>query len=322
MAEKMWAAHLKGPRTYEMVQVDIPQIEDNQVLAKISKVAICGSDRGIWAGHHFFNELYRWDQFEPGDHGHEACGNAVRVGKSVRNVKEGDQIVRLNLFGSHDLRMSCFAEYAVCDVPIVCNGADPEVMCFTDPVLVALNHIRHADVWPGDTVLIMGQGLLGLLCTQLLVDNHVNVLATDVDTDRLAIAERFGAVAFDAGTADYQTQIRDHAGRIDAVFECSGADEALDAACHLLSRGGTLVIMGATRTRVTLNYTQMRTKGARVVFPMNLVNAKDNWEPAARILQRGHIEVKSLISHRDKLGNLQQVLDNYDEKWIRVVLTP
>ncbi|HUT59683.1 MAG TPA: zinc-binding dehydrogenase [Phycisphaerae bacterium] len=322
MPEKMWAAHLKGRRRFEMVQVDIPRITDDQVLAKISKVAICGSDRGIWDGHHFMNEVYAWEDFEPGDHGHEACGNAVKVGKNVRHVEEGDQIVRLNLYASMDLKMACFAEYAVCDAPIECNGGDPEVMCFADPVTVALNHVHHADVHPGDTVLVLGQGLLGLLCAQLLIDNHVNVLVTDLDTDRLAIAERFGAVGFDAAAADYETRIQDSAKRIDAIIECSGADEAVDASCRLLSVGGTLVIMGATRTRLTLDYTQLRVRGARVVFPMNRVNAKDNWEPAARILQRGKIEVKSLISHRDKLANLQQVLENYNEKWIRVVLTP
>ena len=84
----MWAAHLKGLRNYEMVEVDIPEITDNQVLVKISKVAICGSDRGIWEGKHFFNELFAWSDFEPGDHGHEACGNVIQVGKAVQNVKE------------------------------------------------------------------------------------------------------------------------------------------------------------------------------------------------------------------------------------------
>jgi len=320
MKGKMKAAWLKGYRDFRIVETDIPQIAPDQVLVKVNKVGICGSDIGMWNNHHFFNELYRWEDFEPGDHGHESVGTVVEVGQRVSRVREGDQVVRLNLYDSMDLKMACFAEYAVSDCCIPCNGADPEVMCFTDPVMVALNHVHHAGLSPGDTAVVMGQGLLGLIVTQLLVHADVNVLATDVSQRRLDFAERFGATVYNAARTNIVEQIKDTGVGIRAVIECSGADDAIDAACHLLSRGGTLVIMGATRTRVTLNYTQMRIKGATVKFPMNRVHHKDNWETAADLLMRGRVEVKPFVDHRDRLENIQQVLENYDEAWIRVIL--
>jgi len=88
------------------------------------------------------------------------------------------------------------------------------------------------------------------------------------------------------------------------------------------ARGGSIVMMGAYRKVVNLSYTQLRIRGATVKVPMNGVNCKDNWPSAAQILQRGEIEVKSLISHRDRLENLQGVLENYDDDWLRVVLEP
>jgi len=322
MEGTMKAAHLKGLRDFRIVEVPIPRPRPGQVLVHVDKVGICGSDRGMWGGHHFFNELYDWSDFTPGEHGHEAVGTVVELGEGVDGIEEGDQVVRIDFRSGLDLQMACFAEYALSDCCIPCNGADPEAMCFTDPVCVALNHVHHALAAPGDTVVVMGQGVLGLLCTQLLAHNHVNVIATDVFDRRLRLAKGFGARVLNPHAVDVVEEIAALGERVQAVIECSGADEAVDAACHVLSRGGRLVIMGATRTRITLNYTQMRIKGATVCFPMNGVGHKDNWGPAAELLAEGAVEVKRLIDHRDKLENIQQVLEGYNEDWIRVILEP
>ena len=186
------------------------------------------------------------------------------------------------------------------------NGGDPEVVCFADPVTVALNHIHHAHVSSGDTVLVVGQGFIGLLVTQLLRDQHVNVIATDIKPRRLELARSFGARAVNARPPDCEKQIRELDGDIRAIIECSGSDQVVDMACRLLGRGGALVMMGAYRQKVTLNYTQLRIRGATVEFPMNGVKCKDNWRPAAQILHRNEIEVKSLIDHRDRLENCRR----------------
>jgi len=318
----MKAAWLKGLRRFEIAEVEIPRIQPDQVLVKIRKVGICGSDRGMWKGEHFFNELYQWKDFQPGAHGHEASGIVVEAGRQVRGVKEGDLVCRLSLVGSHDLEMKCFAEYAVADAPLVVNGGDPEVVCFADPVTVALNHIHHACVAPGDTVLVTGQGFIGLLVTQLLRQQHINVIAAEIHPEKIELAKGFGAFTVDARGTDWEERVRESAGEVRAVIECSGVHAALEAGTRLLARGGTIVLMGAYRRTVTLSYTQLRIRGAAVKVPMNGVNCKDNWPAAAQILQRGELEVKSLISHRDRLENLQAVLENYDEGWLRVVLEP
>ncbi len=320
MQGRMRAAQLMGYRKFEMVETDIPQVRKGQVLVKMNKVGICGSDRGMWDNHHFFNELYKWEDFTSGEHGHEGVGTVVEVGPGVSGIKEGDQVVRITLNEDMDLKMANFDEYAVSDCAIVCNGADPEVMCFTDPVTVALNHIHHADVSPGDTVVVMGQGLLGLIVTQLLADNHVNVIATDVLNQRINYARVFGATVYNPREVDLVKEVQNLGVEVRAVIECSGADEAVDAACRIVSRSGRLVIMGATRTRITLNYTQMRIKGCYVCFPMNGVNHKDNWQTAAALLMAGAVKVKEYVNHRGKLTNIQRILENYDEEWFRVIL--
>ena len=322
MAEKMTAAWLKGPRDYRIEEVDTPKVGPGQVLVRIDKVGICGSDRGIWAGTHFFNELYDWSEFEPGEHGHESSGTVVEVGPRVQGVKVGDLVTRITLSAYHDLKMYSFAQYAIADAPIVVNDGDPEQVCFADPVTVALVHLHAAAVNPGDTVLVIGQGFIGLLLTQLLRRRHVNVIATDVIDRKLELSRRFGAHAVDARGQGYDQKIRDACSDIKAIVECSGKDETVDLACDLVSRGGRIVVMGATRKRISLHYTQLRVKGVSVVFPANGVNCPDYWEPAARILQRGEIEAKALIDRREKLADLQSVLENYRDEYLRVVIEP
>jgi L-iditol 2-dehydrogenase len=322
MTGKMIAAWLKGPRDYRIEEVDIPTVGPGQVLVKVDKVGICGSDRGIWEGVHFFNDLHDWDDFDPGEHGHESSGTVVEVSPGVRGVNAGDLVTRLTISACHDMKMQSFAQYVVADEPIVVNGGDPEVVCFADPVTVALVHMHAADVHPGDTVLVIGQGFIGLVLTQLLRRSHVNVVATEVIDRKLELSRRFGAHAVDARTSGYEEEIRDAAGHIDAVVECSGKNETVDLACDMVGKGGRIVIMGSTRKRIEFHYTPLRVKGATVCFPSNAINCPDYWEPAARILQKSEIEVKGLIDRREKLTDLQAVLENYKDEYLRVVVEP
>ncbi|MFH1009385.1 MAG: zinc-binding dehydrogenase [Candidatus Latescibacterota bacterium] len=166
----------------------------------------------------------------------------------------------------------------------------------------------------------MGQGLLGLIVTQLLIQNHIHVIATDISPRRWNLARDFGACVYSPKDVDLVDTIGGLNLDIRAVIECSGADEAVDSACRLLSRGGTMVIMGATRTQITFSYTQIRIKGATIRFPMNRIGHKDNWPAAADILIKGGAVVKNLVDHRGRLEDIQTILENYEDEWIRVIL--
>jgi L-iditol 2-dehydrogenase len=92
----MRAAQLVGKRDYRVVEVETPSPDDSQVLVRITHVGICGSDSSFWKLSHTLNELHPLPA-PPGSHGHEAVGRVVRVGRKVRGVREGDQVVRINL---------------------------------------------------------------------------------------------------------------------------------------------------------------------------------------------------------------------------------
>lgn len=316
----MRAARMVGLERFELDEIPVPRPGPKQVLVRIERVGVCGSDRGMWAGHHFYNDLYRWQDFGWGEHGHEISGVIVKVGKDVEGMQIGQPVAALPMRG--------WAEYLTATVglargpsPICAPRADLDAICFADPLLVALRHVEAARVHPGDTAAVLGQGFIGLLVTQLLVQRHIRVLATDIREKCLAHAERFGAETIRADDKEWVRKITDMGqGRICSIIECSGSDEALYHAGDIVAADGTVVVMGATRKEIRMHYTPLRMKGIDVRFPAH--GARNWWGPAVRILAAGGVETASLIDHRVPLEKLQETFENWDPDWVKVVVHP
>src|SRR4030065_958618 len=97
----MKAAQLVGERDYRIVEVGTPVPNDDQVLVRITRVGICGSDNSFWKLSHTLNELHPLPA-PPGSHGHEAVGRVVPAGRKVRGGRVGDQGGRINLVAARD----------------------------------------------------------------------------------------------------------------------------------------------------------------------------------------------------------------------------
>ena len=98
----MRAAELVGERDYRIVKVETPVPNGHQVLVGITHVGQCGSDSSFWKLSHTLNEILHPLPAPPGSHGHEAVGRVVQVGRNVRGVRVGDQVVRINRVADRD----------------------------------------------------------------------------------------------------------------------------------------------------------------------------------------------------------------------------
>jgi L-iditol 2-dehydrogenase len=346
----MTAAQLVGLRDYRIVRAPAPEPGDDQALVRITHVGICGSDSSFWKLKHTLNELHPLPA-PPGSHGHEAVGRVERVGKNVRGVAVGDQVVRINLVAERDWDMRCFAEYALADRPVVVNGADPRAVCFADPLAVAMIHVQALfypnlvslpDVrTPADLerihvppalcvggepfVVIRGMGFIGVLAAWLLQRHGVAPVGLEIVPAKIDAARAFGIECWDAKEPDAIARIREKHGPAVAALECCGASD-VDDLVGALGDQGVCVLMGTSRRDVALTYRPLRERGVTIVCPSNAALQTqigfNYWEPAARLLQRGTIAPQPMIDAEFRLDELQHALEEVEAhpEWRRALI--
>ena len=247
-------------------EMPVPSIGPGELLVRVEASGLCGSDVMEW---------YRVER-APLVLGHEVAGTVAQVGEGVERYKEGDRMVvthhvpcnacRYCLSGHHTvcdtLRQTSFypggfSEYLRVPALNVDRGVFPlsdqtsfEEASFAEPLACVLRGQRRANLQPGQSVLVLGSGLAGMLHINLArAVGAGRVVATDMVDYRLEAARRFGAdVAFSA-KEDVTARLREaNDGRLaDLVIVCTGAPPALQQALQAVDRGGHGPILCAYR---------------------------------------------------------------------------
>jgi L-iditol 2-dehydrogenase len=346
----MQAAQLVGEQNYKIVEVETPVPDDNQVLVRITHVGICGSDSSFWKLTHTLNELHPLPA-PPGSHGHEAVGRVVQVGRNVRGVRVGDQVVRINLVADRDWDMRCFAEYALADRPVVVNRGDPRAVCFADPLAVAMIHVQ-ALFYPNlvtmpvlreasdllrlavpepylrgglRPVLIRGMGFIGVLAAWLLQKHGLRPIGLEIEAKKIEAARTLGLDCRDGKNSEAIPTIVREYGPMAGALECCGASD-VDSLVEALDDQGVCVLMGTSRKRIDVAYQPLRAKGITLVCPSNAalqaVFGFNYWEGAARLLEEGVIGPQPMIDAEYPLFHLQNALEDleFHPEWRRALI--
>ncbi len=246
-------------------EMPVPRIGAGEILMRVNACGICGSDVLEW---------YRKDR-TPLVLGHEVGGEVVAVGEGVSAYKLGDRIsashhVPCNTChycrSGHPtvcdtLRVTHFdpggfAEYVRLPAINVDRGVYPlpaevsyEEATFIEPLACVLRAQRRVGLSPGQSVLVLGSGVAGLLHIQLArALGAGRIVATDVLDYRLKAALRFGADVAVRSGEDVLARLRQvNDGRLaDLVIVCTGAAPALELALKAVERGGTVLFFAPT----------------------------------------------------------------------------
>jgi 2-desacetyl-2-hydroxyethyl bacteriochlorophyllide A dehydrogenase len=237
--------------------------------------------------------------------GYSEVGVVDAVGPEAAGLSVGDTV-----WGIWGHRSHAVLPVAGLAGHVMSADLDPLVGCFNRVGAVALNAVLAAEARIGEAVAVFGQGVIGLLATQLLTSQGIEVLAIDTNPSRLALARSFGATPFTAGPEDLALTLREHTGDRgpDRVIELTGAYPALHEAIRSAGVGGTVVAAGfyqgpATaldlgeefhHNRVTLTCSQIGS------VPASL---RERWtrerlhETVARLCAAGRIDPMPLVSH-------------------------
>jgi L-iditol 2-dehydrogenase len=333
-ARQMRAGVYRGPGKIAMETVSIPEIGPGELLIQVAACGICGTD--IKKIHHGFVKA-------PQIFGHEVAGTVVEVGAGVERFAPGDRVVsfhhvpcgkcfycerklfsqcavykKAGLTAGFDPNGGGFGEYVRAMPAVVRRGVVPipadvsfEEATFVEPVNTCLKAVRKARVAAGETVLVIGQGPIGLLLMVLTRLEGARTLASDPMPGRRVAAMRFGAhAALDPLGCNMLEEVRRHTdGRgADAVL-LAVPNPALVTEALSLTRPGGRVLLFAHNDPIT-----------RIEFPAAAIGVEereilgsysadiDIQEESARIVFERRIPSREMITHRFPLERIADAI--------------
>ena len=312
-----------------LVEMDAPKIRTDEVLIEVKSAAVCGTDI------HF----YQWDSTAanfpvrlPLILGHEYSGNVLEVGSDVHGISAGDRVAiethvpcgncySCGLGNGHNCQNmeligitypGAFAKYAKAPAKVVFKlppGVTYEEGSLFEPAGVAMRGIDEAHIAPGDTVVIVGCGPIGLIAVQMaLAVGAGQVIAIDVKDFRLEMARRMGARTLNPLQDDIVEQVRGISGRkggADVVLEISGAPEVFDYLFDILRLEGHVVTIGHVSRPINLNISkQINMKGVTLkgIFGRRIW---ETWEHLSSLVATRRIDISGVITHRFPLEAYQ-----------------
>jgi len=302
--------------------VPVPTIGPGELLIRIEASGICGSDVMAW---------YRVKR-APLILGHEIAGEVVEVGEGVDRYRKGDRVVAAHHVPCNTCRYCLAGNHTVCDTLRSTNfdpggfaefvrlpainvdrGVYPipetvsyEEATFTEPLACVFRAQRIAGLQPGQTVLVIGSGISGLLHIQLACATGAGqVIATDVSENRLEAAKAFGATAVVHAGKDLPAEIRqaNNGWLADKVFVCTGAESANLQALDSVERGGTVMFFAPTDPGVTLpisvNELFFRND---ITLATSYAGSPADHVLAMELIRAKRMNVREMITHRLSLA--------------------
>ena len=299
-------------------EVSEPDVGHNDVLIKIHRTAICGTDMHIfnwdaWArktipvpmavGHEYSGEIVEIGSevrgFEPGDRvsgeGHITCGHC-------RNCRAGRRHLCRNTRGVGVNRAGAFAEYLAIPASNVFKlppAIDDEIAAILDPLGNA-THTALAFNVVGEDVLITGAGPIGIMA--VAIARHCgarHVVITDVNDYRLALAERMGATrAVNVANRPLDGVMKELGMEegFDVGFEMSGNPAALREMLRTMNHGASLSLLGIPPEETAIDWNQVIFKGL-VIKGIYGREMFETWYKMSSMLQSG-LDVRPIITHR------------------------
>lgn len=331
--------------TYE--EVPEPQGAENEVLIKVHSCGICGSDV-----HGMDGSTGR--RRPPIIMGHEAAGVIAGVGKGVTGWNRGDRVTfdstvycgtcwfcRRGLINLCDNRrvlgVSCedyrqhgaFAEYVAVPQHILYRLPDSvsfDRAAMVEAVSVAVHAVARTPISLGDTAVVVGVGMIGLLAVQALrVDGCGKIIAVDVDQGRLNLALELGAdVALKVDDCDVPKEVMNHTEKrgADIAMEVVGMGPTVKTAVASLRKGGVLTLVGNLQPSVELPLQAVVTRQ----LSLNGSCASSGEYPAClELMARGAINTDALISATPPLSEGEawfKRLYNREAGLMKVILRP
>ncbi|TCO08751.1 L-threonine 3-dehydrogenase [Natronoflexus pectinivorans] len=311
-----------------MQEAPVPEPGHNDVLIKITKTSICGTDLHI----------YNWDDWAqhtiktPMTIGHEYVGYVAKKGSEVKNVKEGDRVTGEGHIACGHCRNCRRGRQHICEktigIGVNINGA------FADYVLVPSNNVMKisskipdeivsimdpfgnathtALSFPliGEDVLVTGAGLIGSMCVAVAKFAGARyVVATELNDYRANLAQKMGATKVINPKEENLSDVIEELGMIgfDIGLECSGSTAAFNQMLDHMYNSGKIALLGILPAKTMVDWNKMIFKGLTLkgIYGREMF---ETWYHMEQMLMSG-LDISPLITHRFSIDEYQKGFD-------------
>lgn len=326
----MKTTYLKAPFQFMQKEVPIPEIGEEDILLKVKACGFCG--------HEMILAKYAAVEWMP--FGHEIAGVIEKIGSHVKHLKTGDQVVvetsifnpysdrvrnghpelaglgdpeLINYIGTRDVMG--FSEYTVVPAALCVKFKKMDFVegALIEPMSVAMDLFKTADIRLNDDVLVYGAGAIGLMAVQMAVKAGANVYAADrwESKKKAKLAKQFGAkeVIF-----TNQEDIRKHPfpkGGLDRIL-VTAPPAVIGEAVHLMNLGGILAFIG-----IAYGEAAMITLDSNIVHHKKMQIRASDAIPALYfplcidLVEQGVVDLESLITNQFSLNHVKEGLEAF-----------
>jgi len=295
--------------------VVIPYIKNDEVLIKVMRIGICGSDIHVYHGTHPYTSY-------PVIQGHEFSGKVVKTGKKVKKIKEGDKVVVQPQVVCGECYPCKHGRYNICDnlkvMGFQTEGCAkeyfkveeakvlkiPESMSYdegalVEPLAVACHALRRSEIKLKDKkIIVLGAGIIGNLVAQTAkARGAAKVMITDIIKYRLNFAKECGIdIALDVSKYDINKEIVREFGieKADLILECVGSQATINDAINNARKGSDIIVIGVYPEDVRVNMGFVQDRELRLIG--NLMYREEDYLEAIDLIANKKVKADKLIT--------------------------
>lgn len=330
-----------APKQIEFREVPVPELQAGQVLVKIKKIGVCGSDIHVYHGTHPFTSY-------PITQGHEVSGQIVKVGEGVAELKEGQKVIiepqvfcgkcypcrhgKYNL--CEELKVMGFQTTGVASDYFAVDASKitviPDDMTYNEgammePLAVTVHAVKRAGDVTGLKVAVLGAGPIGILLAQSAkAMGAAQVMITDIGDYRLELAKQCGA-DFVVNTAkrDFGEAMLECFGpdKADVIYDCAGNDITMGQAIKYARKGSQIILVAVYAGMANVDLAVLNDH--ELDLNTSMMYRHEDFVDAIRYVNEKKIQLKPLMSKHfafDDYLAAYQYIDNNRETTMKVII--
>lgn len=315
----MRALICSAPGFLEYQDIAAPEMKKDHVIIRIRRTGICGTDFHAFKGDQPYFSY-------PRILGHELAGELM---EEVEGLGKGEMVTFIPYFHCGQCnaclrgKTNCCVQMKVCGVHVdggmveylsvptaslvKSNGLSADELALVEPLAIGAHGIRRAGVQPGDSVLVMGAGPIGLGLVAFAKIAGASVTVFDLNKERLAFcAENLGVtVTNDPGVAD-------------VVIDATGNLAAINSGLQYLAHGGRYVLVGLQKEALSFSHPELHKREGTIMSSRNAT--REDFEQVTQAIRNKTINPVRFITHRVHFSELKTLMENFPSDSIKVMV--